>query len=175
MTIYIPLNPKSYFVIAGTVKTHLTSRKRELAKLEAAFRDPVLPSQQGLVIYRLSGSDDAHPRREEHLAQSHKDLTFVFECPEEEGARRGAALHPADHPLPPAWAGLPRRGTFSTCSSTRPGTASSQARTVTPRTRVTALWLLARYLEEQGKVGEPLGRCEEFLAAIADIGPRDEA
>jgi tetratricopeptide (TPR) repeat protein len=56
VTVYIPPMPNQHFVIPRQVRTYYTGRKAHLAKLEAAFHDPTLPTQQVFVIYGLSGS-----------------------------------------------------------------------------------------------------------------------
>ena len=56
MTVHIPPTPNRHFVIVRPVRTYFTGRETQLAKLEAAFRDPTRPTQQRFVIYGLSGS-----------------------------------------------------------------------------------------------------------------------
>jgi tetratricopeptide (TPR) repeat protein len=56
VTVHIPPTPNQHFVIPRQVRTYYTGRESQLAKVEAAFRDPTLPIQQVFVIYGLSGS-----------------------------------------------------------------------------------------------------------------------
>ncbi|RYC54038.1 hypothetical protein CHU98_g12170 [Xylaria longipes] len=56
VTIYIPAFPNTHFVIGRPVRSYFTGRERQLARLEAAFRDPTQLSQLRFVIYGLSGS-----------------------------------------------------------------------------------------------------------------------
>ena len=56
VTAHIPPTPNQHFVIPRQVRTYYTGREAQLGKLEAAFRDPTLPTQQVFVIYGLSGS-----------------------------------------------------------------------------------------------------------------------
>ncbi|KAI1174964.1 hypothetical protein F4777DRAFT_588826 [Nemania sp. FL0916] len=56
VTIYKPPVPNKHFVIVRPVRSYFTGRVRQLAKLEAAFRDTAQSSQLRFVIYGLSGS-----------------------------------------------------------------------------------------------------------------------
>ncbi|KAI1285627.1 hypothetical protein F5Y03DRAFT_407018 [Xylaria venustula] len=56
VTVYIPPFPNKHFVIVRPVKPYFTSRERQLAKLDEAFRNVTLSRQLRFVIYGLSGS-----------------------------------------------------------------------------------------------------------------------
>jgi tetratricopeptide (TPR) repeat protein len=159
--------------------------------------------------------EDADPHREEQLAQSHENMTFVYEqrkklLGEEQPytllailylARLKSAmgqykkaetmiregLNVAERNVGKEHIGvlmaktiyaevLTKQGKFAEAESifymlidkARYSQLADEDRDHPDR--LTNLWLLAQCLEEQGKLGEALEMCHQFLAGLADIG-----
>jgi Cdc6-like AAA superfamily ATPase len=56
VTLYIPASLNKHFVVRRSVKSFYTSRERQIAKLEAVFKDTAYRGQKRFVIYGLGGS-----------------------------------------------------------------------------------------------------------------------